>query len=327
MTTGNNIVTIPCSRRLLSCTAKPVGYYAGAGYDQATGLGSVDVNTLITGWNGSSSSATPSSAAITLSANLTTIAPSEVTYLTATVTNTDGSTPSGSITFEANGTALGSAALTGVGSAATATLAVNGGQLPLGSVTLTALYSGSSNVSASVAVNVAASGANSGAPAVTAVVNPASYKTAVAPGGILTVFGSQLARAGSSAVSATSLPLPTSLNGVAALVNGVAAPLYYSSTGLLNVEIPYQTQPGPATLSINNNGSVASQSFTVSAAAPAIFTSTSGGIVPAQSVSRARSPSSTSPARERSRQRYRLARHRQVPRRSRICQCLLKPRP
>jgi uncharacterized protein (TIGR03437 family) len=286
VTTGNNIVTVACSHRAITCANSPVGFYAGAGYDEATGLGSVDVYNLITGWNGTASTPTGGSAAITLLANLRTIAPSEVTYLTATVTGSDGLTPTGSVTFEADGASIGSAALTGVGPTATATLAVNGGQLPLGNGTLTALYNGSSNVTASIAVDVTASGASSGTPSVAAVVNPASYKTAVAPGGILTVFGSQLAPTGSSAVGAASLPLPVSLNGVAALINGVAAPLYYASTGLLNIEIPYQTQPGPATLSINNNGSVVTQSFTVSAAAPAIFTDTSGGIVPSQSGSR-----------------------------------------
>jgi len=286
VTSGNNIVTVACSHRSITCTNPAVGFYAGVGFDEATGLGSVDAYNLITGWNGAVSTPTSPSAVITLLANLRTIAPSEVTYLTATVTSSDGATPTGSVTFEANGTSLGSAALTGVGSTATATLAVNGGQLPLGSATLTALYNGSSNVTASVAVDVTASGASSGTPSVTALVNPASYKTAVAPGGILTVFGSQLAPTGSSAVAASSLPLPASLNGVAALINGVSAPLYYASTGLLNLEIPYQTQPGAATLSINNNGSVITQSFTVSATAPAIFTDASGGIVPSQSGSR-----------------------------------------
>jgi len=280
VTTGNNIVTVSCgTRRGITCNANAVGYYAGVGFDQATGLGSVDVNNLITGWNGSASTPTNPSV-ITLLANLKTIAPSEVTYLTATVTSSDGATPTGTVTFEANGTSLGSAPLTGVGATATATLPVNGGQLPLGSATITALYSSSSSVTASVALNVTSTGGSSSAPAITAVVNPASYKAAVAPGGILTIFGSQLAPSGSTAVSANSLPLPVSLNGVQALVNGVAAPMYYASTGLLNVEIPYETNPGAATLSINNNGGVSTQSFTVSATAPAIFTSASGAIVP-----------------------------------------------
>jgi uncharacterized protein (TIGR03437 family) len=249
-------------------------------------LGSVDANAFITGWNGGSSAQPISSNVITLLANLKTIAPAEVTYLTATVTSSSGVTPTGTVTFEADGSSLGSAALTGVGTTATATLPISGAQLPVGSPTITALYTGSSSVTASLAVNVTSSGSNSGAPGVTAIVNPATYKTSVAPGGILTVFGTQLAPSGSAAVSAISLPLPVSLNGVEVLVNGVAAPLYYASTGLLNVEIPYETNPGAATLSINNNGSVATQSFTVTAAAPAIFTNTSGAIVPTATGSR-----------------------------------------
>jgi subtilase family serine protease len=50
VTTGNNIVTACSGGRRSICTADPVGYSAGAGYDQVTGLGSVDAYSLITGW-------------------------------------------------------------------------------------------------------------------------------------------------------------------------------------------------------------------------------------------------------------------------------------
>ena len=43
ITTGNNVVTIPCPRRQPNCGTTPVGFSAGVGYDQATGLPSVDV--------------------------------------------------------------------------------------------------------------------------------------------------------------------------------------------------------------------------------------------------------------------------------------------
>jgi len=105
-----------------------------------------------------------------------------------------------------------------------------------------------------------------------------------APGMILSVFGSQLAP---SAVSASSVPLPISMAGVAVTVNGVAAPLYYVSPRQLNVQIPYETAiNAPATLSINNNGLVTSQSFTVAPAAPGIFTGLSGALVPNGSAAR-----------------------------------------
>ena len=62
--------------------------------------------------------------------------------------------------------------------------------------------------------------------------------------------------------SASSVPLPLSTSGVAVLVNGIAAPLYYVSPGQLNVQIPYETAANSsAVVSINNNGKVTTQSF------------------------------------------------------------------
>jgi uncharacterized protein (TIGR03437 family) len=75
--------------------------------------------------------------------------------------------------------------------------------------------------------------------------------------------------------------LPLSTSGVAALVNGIAAPLYYAAPGQLNVQIPYEaTANSTAVLSVNNNGQVTTQSFQVAAAAPGIFTNSAGALVP-----------------------------------------------
>jgi uncharacterized protein (TIGR03437 family) len=83
------------------------------------------------------------------------------------------------------------------------------------------------------------------------------------------------------------VPLPISASGVAVLVNGVAAPLYYVSSGQLNVQIPYETTPNTtAVLSVNNNGQVTTQSFQVSAVAPGIFTTPAGALVPTPSAAR-----------------------------------------
>ncbi len=54
VTTGNNIVTVGCSSKQKTCTGTAVGYNAGSGYDQATGLGSVDAYKLATVWTSSS---------------------------------------------------------------------------------------------------------------------------------------------------------------------------------------------------------------------------------------------------------------------------------
>jgi adhesin/invasin len=63
-------------------------------------------------------------------------------------------------------------------------------------------------------------------------------------------------------------------------VNGVEAPLYYVSPTQLNIQVPWQTAVGPASLAVNNNGQIASQTFYVSAASPGIFTDQTHTIVP-----------------------------------------------
>jgi subtilase family serine protease len=51
ITTGDNIIDVTCSARSRNCTPGPVGFRAGVGYDQVTGLGSVDVYNLVMAWN------------------------------------------------------------------------------------------------------------------------------------------------------------------------------------------------------------------------------------------------------------------------------------
>jgi uncharacterized protein (TIGR03437 family) len=109
------------------------------------------------------------------------------------------------------------------------------------------------------------------------VAHGASFKSAFAPGMVLSVFGSSLAPA---TVGAGSLPLPLSLAGVSATVNGVSAPFYFVSPGQINLQVPYETSAGAAVLAINNNGQVASWTFPVSAAAPGIFTAPDGSVAP-----------------------------------------------
>ncbi len=113
--------------------------------------------------------------------------------------------------------------------------------------------------------------------AIGGVAHGASFKTVFAPGMILTVFGTNLAP---STAAAGTLPLPLSLSGVSATVNGVTAPLYFVSTGQLNVQLPYETGLGSAVLAVNNNGQVAQFPFQVAVTAPGIFTAQDGTLVP-----------------------------------------------
>lgn len=50
VTTGNNVIDVTCTRTETNCTPGPVGYYAGAGYSQVTGIGSVNASALMTAW-------------------------------------------------------------------------------------------------------------------------------------------------------------------------------------------------------------------------------------------------------------------------------------
>lgn len=282
-TVGNNMVTVPCGRRQSICDNPQVGYYAGVGYDQTTGLGSVDAYKLIMGWNGVTvtTPTTPTTPTITanmsLLSNVSTVISGDVVYLTATVTSTNGTTPTGSVSFS-YGSATGTAALTGSAGTATATLVLNA--LPEGSTTVTASYNGANPASLTINVTGPSSRSSAG-PAVTSVSNGASFKQAFAPGAVLSIFGTNLATV---TQQASSVPLPITVSGLEVLIDGVAAPLYYVSPSQLNVQIPYETTVGgTAQVSINNNGQVTSAEFQVAAAAPGIFTNTSGALVPTSS--------------------------------------------
>jgi uncharacterized protein (TIGR03437 family) len=100
----------------------------------------------------------------------------------------------------------------------------------------------------------------------------------------MSIFGSQLSTA--AAQSAAGVPLPISMSGVAVLVNGEPAPLYYASPTQLNVQIPYEAATGTATVSVNNNGKVATKSITINATGPGIFTDANNFLVPTNSAAR-----------------------------------------
>lgn len=74
----------------------------------------------------------------------------------------------------------------------------------------------------------------------------------LAPGTIAQVYGAGLA---STAVSPGVVPLPTMFNNTSALIGTTEAPLYFLSTGQINIQIPYETtatQQTPIILNVNN---------------------------------------------------------------------------
>jgi uncharacterized protein (TIGR03437 family) len=103
---GNNIV--PCSQGSPDCLAGSFGYSAGTGYDMATGLGSVDANSLVTQWNTRASAV---SISLVLSATRVTV--NDTISASAVVNGVLGSSsPTGAVQFSVGGVPLGSTLLT-----------------------------------------------------------------------------------------------------------------------------------------------------------------------------------------------------------------------
>jgi len=118
-----------------------------------------------------------------------------------------------------------------------------------------------------------------GPPAIAAggIVSAASFVPApnnqVAPGQIVSIFGQNFLPAGSAI--ATQFPLPTSLGAQNTSVTacGRALPLYSVSPGQINAQIPMECPAGGTmTATVTVGGQTATQSFTLAAASPGIFT-------------------------------------------------------
>lgn len=120
------------------------------------------------------------------------------------------------------------------------------------------------------------SGTGFPAPAVAAggLVNAASFTPApdnvLAPGGLVSVFGTNLTSGTTWAATAT--PLPPKLAGTAVSVNGVRAPLLFVSPQQINAQVPFEVQPGDAALVVTTpTRTSAAENVRVAAAAPGIF--------------------------------------------------------
>lgn len=109
------------------------------------------------------------------------------------------------------------------------------------------------------------------------IVNAASFAGGqpVAPGSLVSIFGTGLAPGNNSASSIG--PWPLSLGGVSVKFNNIAAPILYVSTAQINAQVPWNLSTGTASVVVTN-GQAASKSATVQIAmeAPAVFTVGSG---------------------------------------------------
>jgi Bacterial Ig-like domain (group 3) len=120
------------------------GYALTAGYDLATGLGSLDVANFLAAASSVAHTGVASTA-LALHGNATTISNTQTATFTATVSSSASGTPTGTVQFYANGSALGAPVTVSSGVATTAALPFPSA----GTYYVTAAYSGDSNFAAS----------------------------------------------------------------------------------------------------------------------------------------------------------------------------------
>ena len=116
------------------------------------------------------------------------------------------------------------------------------------------------------------------------VVNAATFASgqALAPGSIVSVFGNNLAQ---GLNFASQLPLETTLGGTTLIVGGIEQPLFFSSDGQVNAQLPFALEPNSRVqmvvkTQIGNSGLDAitvPETITIAEARPGIFTTNQQG--------------------------------------------------
>src|SRR5262249_3578434 len=160
----------------------------------------------------------------------------------------------------------------GTGSASI-TAQANGAGFTPGAYKATIIITSNNAVPQSIAIPVMFVNGAAAGTSISSATNAFSLKPGLAPGMVMSIFGTNLA---GSTASATSQPLPYKLGNTTVAVNGVQAPFYYVSSTQLNVQVPYWVGSGPAVIGVNNNGAIAGYLTSIQASAPGILTDGKG---------------------------------------------------
>ena len=137
--------------------------------------------------------------------------------------------------------------------------------------TLDALYSRSAFISLTVSGFTAMAwnyDASVAPPNLQAVVSAADGSATVAPGGLVTVWGSQLSPVN---IATSEIPVPTALGESCLTVNGAPVPMLFASPSQINAQLPVEVE-GAATMVLHTPGGTSNDlDFTVVPAAPSVF--------------------------------------------------------
>ena len=142
---------------------------------------------------------------------------------------------------------------------------------------LAAIYDGSALVSLSVSgVTVIPSSYDTAVavPSITSVASAADGSSQVAPGGLISVFGTQMSPVN---VATQQIPLPTALGESCITVNGVPIPVLFVSSTQINGQLPF-TVDGNATMVLRTPGGISNNfNLVIQDNAPSIFLSGTAG--------------------------------------------------
>ena len=112
--------------------------------------------------------------------------------------------------------------------------------------------------------------ASTAPPRIDRVVNAADFGAAIAPGGLISIFGTQLSPVN---MASNEIPIPTALGESCLTVNGLPVPILFVSGNQVNAQLPFQSA-GNVQLILRTPGGVSDTfNLTVLPVAPSVFRS------------------------------------------------------
>jgi uncharacterized protein (TIGR03437 family) len=111
-------------------------------------------------------------------------------------------------------------------------------------------------------------------PSVSTVESAADGSPAIAPGGLISIYGTGLS---ASSESASQIPLPTTLGNACVSVNNESIPLLYASPTQINAQLPFDVSGGGSMIVRTSGGISSAFALTVPPTAPTIFRSGTAG--------------------------------------------------
>lgn len=105
-------------------------------------------------------------------------------------------------------------------------------------------------------------------PKLNKVVNAADFTSGIAPGGLISIMGSNLSPVN---LATSEIPLPTILGDSCLMINGAPVPMLYVSAKQINAQLPFDVD-GNATLVLYTPGGVSpTMDLTIASNAPSVF--------------------------------------------------------